>query len=315
MRTADIIKAQILTGQLLDHPSAALHYYAFELGELTATYRESVAPWVSSAWRFAEEDSTLEGAGALIGAPRAAIADSAVKAAIKNLADRCHHTLAERENDLHSLILAYNEFVTYAASIFAEATANRLTYHLGLLGRRDFILPDRSERPVGAYADGNALVVFTDKHSDHGLSFRAAAIPPVAVQQILALLDFVAYLAARLLDFSGGREASRGLQRILAGDRALFQKFKRVDSVPGELGYRLVRYKRRDFAELWPEIPVPAEHLRHRFTTVARRCGMNPSDIRIQMGHSMDFVPFGATDPDSPAEVRQPSCPRCSKSD
>lgn len=303
MRAADIVKAQIITGQLLDHPGAALHYYAFLLRELEETYRESIAPWLPTAWGFQEEEGKTGTSDQLVGAPRASIADSALKSAIDTLTRRCERGLVHGDNDLHGLVRAYNAMVTLTVGMFAEAVANRLTFHLGFLCRRDFVLPSRDERRTGGgYAGSNGLVVFTDKHSDHGLSFRAAALPSVVVQQLLALLDFTAYLATRFLDFPDRRETSRALQRILSGDRAIFQRFKLVDEASQERGYRLVRFKRRDFANLWPELPIPVEHLRHRFTTVARQSGVSPADIRIQMGHSVDFIPFGAADPESPLE-------------
>lgn len=311
LRTADIVKTQLISGQLLDHPGAALHYFAVSPQVLNDTYRESMKPWLPAGWRFPEGTETTEKDRELVGAPRAAVEDSAIREAIAALVRRCEVNLGRLSGDLPNLIGAYNTVVALTVALFAAATANRLTYHLGLLTRRDFVLPDRASRSlVGNFAEGNGLVVFTDKHTDNGLSFRVTALPALVIEQVSVLLDFTAHLQRCVANIPGCREARDALGRILSGERALFQRIVVDPSVGRPTKVRLVRFKRRDMATAWPELPFPIEHLRHRFTSVAAGCGIAPGDLRLQMGHSMDYLPFGAADPDSPRDFVMRVAPR-----
>lgn len=297
VKSADIVRTQIISGQLLDHPSAALHYYAFSVRELVESYVAGIRDWLPDDWAVVlpKYEATDE---ALIGAPNAAIRDESLRSSISIF----RQNLRGRPKGIDELIDSYNSLVSYTVAMLAAATTHRLTFHLGLIQLDDFILdlPDQQDvRDPHGKSSGCALTVFVDKLTDNGSVFRVAAVPPVLKEQILALLAAIRRVSEILESIPGGRGASEGLKQIEQGSTSLFKLIEKRQDKGHRDGYRLRRFRRRDLRRLWPEFPIPFEHLRHRFTTIARRNKLAPDDIRRQMGHSVDALPFGPTDPDS----------------
>lgn len=301
-RSGDTVRTQMISGQLLDHPSAALHYYAYSVQELVETYLTGIRNWLPDDW--AVESPDLGNAGtALIGAPSAAIRDDALRVAVATLV--AEDLTRSRSRSLDELIDSYNRVVGVTVAMFAAATAHRLTYHLGHLRRGDFILDlpnDQDTEQSESASTGCALTIFADKLTDNGLVYRVAAVPPVLVEQILALLAAIRKMRRAFSSSLYGRSAAEHLKCIEEGRASLFQLIDRRHRKGEAVAYRPRRFRRADMRLLWPELQIPVEHLRHRFTTIARRHGLAPDDIRRQMGHSIDAIPFGPTDPDSAIE-------------
>ncbi|MGQ0619840.1 MAG: hypothetical protein ACT4QA_07980 [Panacagrimonas sp.] len=308
INSGDTVRTQMISGQLLDHPSAALHYYAFSVRELVQSYLAGIKSWLPDDWGVASP-SFGEADEALIGAPNAAICDDALRSAVAALLQSDQR----RAKSLDDLVDSYNRLVGITVAMFAAATAHRLTYHLGMLRLGDFILDLPVPRSPGDTADSStscALTIFADKLTDNGLVYRVAAVPPMLKKQILELMAAIRNLRGAFASSLYGRRSAESLARIEAGQASLFQVIDRQHRKGQAAAYRVRRFRRRDLRILWPELQIPVEHLRHRFTTIARRNGLVPDDLRRQMGHSIEAVPFGSTDPDSAMEfVRRASGP------
>ncbi|MCG5526308.1 hypothetical protein LRB11_15440 [Ectothiorhodospira haloalkaliphila] len=276
--------AQLVLGTDGFRSAAPTHYYGPDQERIRHQYSKALSHIVqgSSPPRMILEE------GIRVGAPLAAIDTNRLKTCIYAATERTA-LLDQRSPNLGPLVQLYNHIAQHTALFFTALCAHRTTQSIGEMTLNQFIQFQPS---------GNGAALFSDKVLIRQ-QYRLAALPQVFFRQLSYYLMLTDRVVQRLEPVSeNARNTRRILNQVGKGSSPLWAIIE-----PETLALKpMSRYILTKYCE---GIGISIGQLRHHFATTAEFFDLSGADIAQQMGHRIDFTPYGPDDPDCPREFSE----------